>query len=284
MINSLEEEYTLALRFTKSHYENFPVISLFIPKKLRKHVAVVYWFARQADDLADEGNVPADERIINLEKYSESLTKSIEGNFESDFWKVLNNTIKEYRLNPKHFFDLLKAFKQDVIKSRYSTFNEVLNYCGYSANPVGRIILEFFDVRDREIVKYSDSVCTALQLTNFYQDFAVDLKKKRIYIPIDELRKFGFDEENVEIFAYDDNFKELIKFQIDRTRELFFEGRKLVKFLPNRLKTQIKWTILGGEEILRKIEKLNFDVIDFRPTLSKYDYIKLMNKAIFGSI
>ncbi|MCL4547147.1 MAG: squalene synthase HpnC [Bacteroidetes bacterium] len=289
---SLDSTYLNALKFTKSHYENFPVVSLFLPKVLRKHVAVVYQFARQADDIADEGITnleltrfdllnanDARRGIENLERYEEHLKNSIAGKFENDFWFALNNTISEFKLTPNNFFDLLKAFKQDVIKTRYDSFNEVLNYCEHSANPVGRIILEFFGIREPEAVKYSDSICTALQLTNFYQDVSIDFLKNRIYIPLDELKAFGVELNQFELKKNNANFKMLLEHQVKRNRELYAEGKNLLALIPRGLRRQIYMTILGGEKILEKIEAIDYDVLNKRPSLSKMDYTKIFLRS-----
>lgn len=249
---------------------------------MKEHVAVVYQFARQADDIADEGEFNSELRIENLELYEESLKKCITGKFENDFWFALNNTISVFKLTPKYFFDLLSAFRQDVVKTRYKTFEEILNYCERSANPVGRIILEFFNIYDEESCRYSDSVCTALQLTNFYQDVSVDIQKGRIYVPIDEMQKFGVTEDKFELRKNNTNFEQLLKYEVDRTKKLFREGRKLLPRLPKELKRQIQMTINGGEKILEIIEEYNYDVLHSRPSLTKLDYIKLFFRTFLN--
>ena len=272
--------YESAAQFAKSHYENFPVVSLFLPKHLRKHVAVVYQFARQADDIADEGIENAERRMKNLESYEQQFNDCLNGKFANDFWPALKYTIDTYKLTPKHFFDLISAFKQDVTKKRYENFKTVLDYCERSANPVGRIILEFFDIRDKESIEYSDAICTALQLTNFYQDTSVDFQKDRIYIPQDELTGFGVSENAFEMKNNDNNFMRLLKFQVERTQGLFNRGRNLVPRLPKQLRFQIRLTILGGEEILNKIRSSGYNVLNIRPKLSKIDYVKLFIKSL----
>lgn len=165
--NNLEEEYAFALQFVKSHYENFPVVSFFIRKKLRKHVAVVYQFARQADDIADEGEVSKDQRIEELNNYEKKLTEALLSGSNEGFWLALVNTINVRHLNVDNFYDLLKAFKQDVWKNRYENYDELLEYCKFSANPVGRIILELNKINNYEAYYHSDQICTALQLLIF---------------------------------------------------------------------------------------------------------------------
>ncbi len=277
----IESAYKNAIQFTKSHYENFPVISLFVKKDLRKHVAIFYQFARQADDIVDEGNASEAVRLAELDEYENNLAEALNNNFESDFWAGLKNTIDLYNLTHENFFNLLKAFRQDISKSRYNNFAEVLAYCKNSANPVGRVILELNKIRDNDTDEFSDAVCTALQLTNFWQDVSVDLKKDRIYLPLDEMQNFGVDEKNLELNTNNTNIKQLLKFQVDRTRELFSSGRNIIPKLSGRLKYQIHWTILGGEEILDKIEQCDFDTIKVRPKLSKADYFLLMIKSMF---
>lgn len=218
----------------------------------------------------------------NLELYEIHLRNCLNGKFENDFWYALHNTISEYKLTPKYFFDLLSAFKQDLIKTRYQTFDEITDYCEISANPVGRIILEFFNIRDEESISYSDDVCTALQLTNFYQDVSIDILKDRIYIPVEEMGKFGVSTNQFELRENNTNFEQLLKYQVDRTRLLFLEGRKLIIRLPRELKSQIYMTVLGGEKILEKIEKMNYNVLEARPKLTKLDYIKIFLRTLIA--
>ena len=219
-------------------------------------------------------------RIENLELYEDQLKKCLDGEFENDFWLALNNTIVHFKLTPKHFFDLLSAFKQDVIKSRYKTYDEVIDYCKRSANPVGKIILELFGIREDELFTYSDAICTALQLTNFYQDIEIDYCKNRIYLPTEEMEKFGVELNQFELKQNNTNFEKLQKYQVERTRKLFEEGKKLLGKLPLNLKLQIKMTILGGENILDKIEKINYNVFNRRPILSKIDYAIIFLKGL----
>jgi len=202
------------------------------------------------------------------------------GKYSTNFWRALHQTVSEFELSPKYFYDLLSAFKQDLVTTRYRTFDEVINYCERSANPVGRIILEFFSIHDEESLRFSDAVCTALQLTNFYQDVSIDIRKDRIYIPIEEIQKFGVSENQFELRENNTNFEQLLKYQVDRTKLLFFEGRKLILRLPKELKSQIHMTILGGEKILNMIEKMNYNVIDTRPKLSKLDYIMIFLRTL----
>ena len=277
--SQISNAYKSALDFAKMHYENFPVVSLLIPKKLRKHVAIIYWFARTADDFADEGNFSGDERLQRLNELENSLTELIKGKFKSPFEEALYQTIKQKNLTPQLFFDLLNAFKQDVVKKHYNNFNEVLDYCNRSANPVGRLILELYDVRNEEAFNYSDKICTALQLTNFYQDIEIDYEKGRIYFPQDEMKQFEVTENIFAMKENNVNLKKLLRHNIDRTQKMFDEGKNLFKLLNGRLKFEIKWTILGGETILNKIKKNDYNIFNSRPKLTKTDFGALFIKS-----
>jgi len=278
----VDSAYISALSFAKAHYENFPVISFLIPKKLQKHIAVIYWFARTADDFADEGELNPEERLKRLNDFEEKLTSTLNGNPKNEFIAGLVNTIKDKNLTPHLFYDLLKAFKQDVLKKRYKDFNEVLEYCRHSANPIGRLILELFNIRNEEVFQYSDKICTALQLTNFYQDTIIDYKKGRIYLPEEEMQKFGVSKKSFELKENNLNLKSLIKFNVERTQVLFEEGKSLLGHLNGRFKYEIKWTISSGETILKKIKENDYDVLNIRPELSKKDFIRLFLKSIFS--
>jgi squalene synthase HpnC len=278
LIKFSESAYKNAEKFTKEHYENFPVISLFIKKQLRKHVAIIYWFARTADDIADDTNLSPKEKIINLNHFEVRLTSLLQGNFNNDFEAALYNTIIKMNLSTGLFYNLLAAFRQDLLMNRYKTFNELLDYCKLSANPVGRLILELNNIRDESAFLYSDKICTALQLINFYQDVEPDYKINRIYFPIDEMAMFSVTENMFELNKINLNLEKLVKFSLDRTGELLKEGEKLLAFLPLRLKFEIKWTILGGKEILNRIRNNQYNVF-IRPKLNKIDFMKLMLKS-----
>jgi squalene synthase HpnC len=279
---TLTEVYENVIKFAKSHYENFPVVSVLIPKNLRKDVAVIYWFARTADDIADEGNLTAENRIAKLNEFKNRLTELLKGNYENYYEQALYNTIVKKKLSHENFYNLLKAFRQDISKKRYETYDELLDYCKNSAAPVGRLILELFNIRNDEANIFSDKICTALQLTNFYQDTFMDFAKGRIYFPKDEMQTFGIDEKTFKIKENNPNFKKMLEFNIKRTRQLFNDGKNLLPFLSGRLKFEIKWTILGGERILDKIVKSGFNVLNYRPKLSKIDYGLLLLKAIIN--
>ncbi|HPN37289.1 MAG TPA: squalene synthase HpnC [Melioribacteraceae bacterium] len=275
----LEKEYQLALFRAKSHYENFPVISLFLPKKIRKHVAIIYKFARTADDFADEVIFENQNRLYLLDEYQQNFINAINGNYNDVFWQTLVNTISIFNLPPQLFIDLLTAFKQDLIKKEYSNFEELLGYCKNSANPIGRLILRLHGINNEEADNYSDKICTALQLANFWQDISVDIKKDRVYLPISDITKFNYSILELYNSTYNNSFISLMEYQIKNTERMFYEGAKLLKFLPLRLKFQIKLTILGGLTILDKIKKNEYNVVINRPTIDKKDVIYILLKS-----
>jgi squalene synthase HpnC len=274
-----DSAYITAEKFAREHYENFPVISFLVKKELRKDIAIIYWFARTTDDLADDPNLPDKDKIINLTRFEERLTSLLKGNFENDYEAALYNTIKVKQLTHSLFYDLLTAFKQDLVKKRYQSFDEILNYCKYSANPIGRIILELNNIKDNKAFYYSDKICTALQLINFYQDVQIDYNLNRIYFPLDEMSNFAVTENMFELNKINHNLEKLVKYNVERAGKILEEGQKLLGFLPGRLKTEIKWTVLGGKEILNKIKKNNFNIFT-RPKLNKFDFLLLLLKSI----
>lgn len=278
MSKVISPEYAV-LDFARRHYENFPVISFLVPKEFRTDIAAIYWFARSADDLADEGNFTAGQRLENLAEFETAFHQMLTGESLSAYHEILYNVIKKRNLSTHLFTDLISAFKQDVIKKRYNDYPEVSDYCRRSANPVGRLLLEMFNIRNDEAFLYSDKICTALQLTNFYQDTTQDFMKGRIYFPEDEMRSFGVSEKSFEMNEINDNLIHLVKFNMERTEHLYADGRKLLPFLKGRFRLEIKWTIEGGLSILRKIEKNKYNIF-IRPHLSKYDFAGKLIKSL----
>jgi len=277
---SLDGAYSQALNFARTHYENFPIVSILIPKNLRKHIAIIYWFARTADDIADEGNVSEEIRLEQMSIFESDIKRSLDGNALSSYEKALLNTVNNKKLTHNYFFDLISAFRQDIKKSRYADFNEILNYCNRSANPVGRIILELFDIRDYKANEYSDKICTALQLTNFLQDTMIDYEKGRIYLSKYEMQNYKVSEFMFEQRENNHNLKQLVKYNVDRINAYFEEGKKLLPYLNRTLRTEIKWTILSGKEILEQIKRNDYDILNHRPKLSKVIKAGLLVRSI----
>ncbi len=265
----------------RNHYENFPVASFLIPRYYRNDVAIVYWFARTADDLADEGNVDSAKRLNDLNHFEDEFKRSLKGESNNQYFNQLSKTISEKKLSAKYFFDLLSAFRQDVVKNKYSNYEEIENYCSRSANPVGRILLELFNINEEEAIISSDKICTALQLTNFFQDTVIDIEKGRNYYPQNEMKMFGVMQKMFELKENNPNIKALVKHNVEKTQKLFDEGKNILKYLNGRFRIEIRWTIAGGEEILNKIKKNNYDVFTKRPKLNKIDFISLFIKSIF---
>lgn len=277
---SLEEAFGYCTRLTRSHYENFPVGSVLLPKKIRPQVCAVYAFARRADDIADEDFVETD-RLPALRTWQNLLEKSLQYRPSHPVFLALRHTIKEHAIPPQLFRDLLTAFKMDVTQKRHQSFADLLFYCQHSANPVGRIILHLFGYQDEALMLLSDKICTALQLTNFWQDIAVDLEKNRIYLPQEDLKNFNYSEANLFKKKYNPEFIQLLKFQVERSQKLFYEGAQLSKHLKGRLKLEIKCVVLGGLKILEKLKKLDYNSLHQRPVLNNWDKLTLLSRALF---
>lgn len=272
----------------KSHYENFPVASLLLPKEKRKYVYSIYAFARAADDFADEEGIEggSPKRLALLDEWNEKLKDCYNGKAYDPIFIALGKTVEDCRIPIKPLEDLLSAFRQDVVKSRYSTFYEVLDYCKRSADPVGRLVLMIFGCHDQEFFKYSDKICTALQLTNFWQDVEVDLRKDRIYLPEEDINKFGYSYRQLEMKQDNGYFRKLMEHEVEKTMALFDEGRKLIEMTEKnsetrRLSKELKLTWLGGTTILNKIKEINYNVLNQRPRISGLDKIKIFLSSRF---
>lgn len=280
---TLEEAYTQCSRQAQNHYENFPVGSCLLPQPQRKYIHAIYAFARTADDFADETvqylTIP--ERIALLERWESNLDLALEGKIQEPIFLALREAIEACQLPVQLFRDLVSAFKQDIIKTRYATFNEVLDYCRRSANPVGRLVLHTFNYRDETLHQLSDFICTGLQLANFWQDVSVDLLKDRIYLPQEDMAKFKTNENQLKTKTTTPEFCQLLKFQVDRTWKIFQQGSALPGLLSRGLKFEIRLTWLGGTEILRKIEACHYNTLQHRPTIKKWDMPRLLLKACF---
>lgn len=269
----------------KDHYENFPVASLLLPARLRPAVAAIYAFARTADDFADEGNMPAAERLRLLGEYQSELDRIEHLHAtEHTIFLRLRPYIEIHALPLQLFRDLIDAFCQDVVKDRYKNFDELMDYCHRSADPVGRLLLHLFDAATPENLKRSDAICSALQLINHWQDVGVDMVKGengRIYLPQDELARFGVAESDLFRRRASTDFCALMKFQLDRTRALMLEGAPLGGDLPGRIGLEIRTIVAGGLRILDKIESAGYDVFNRRPVLKTFDWPRIFWKALW---
>jgi len=252
------------------HYENFPVASLLLPASLREPVSIIYRFARSADDIADEGDDPADIRLEKLKNYRKQLKAPSE----------LADIIRRHDLPVELFEDLLDAFTQDVTKKRYSNFGELLDYCRRSANPVGRLLLHLFKRTTDSDLACSDAICSALQLINFWQDVEIDYAKGRIYLPQDEMARYGVTERQVAEQRCDAPWRVLMKFEVARTKDLLLSGAPLGRSLRGRVGLEIRATVQGGLRILEKIEQADYDVFRRRPVLRGLDWPLLLARAV----
>jgi len=267
------------------HYENFPVASLLLPRHLREPVEAIYAFARGADDVADEGDADAPTRLAQLARYHAGLDAIEFGMTPEDdtlrpMLERLERNVRAFGLPLQPFRDLVSAFAQDVVKTRYADFDELLDYCRRSANPVGRLLLHLYGVRDAVSLNRSDDICTALQLINFWQDVAIDLAKPRIYLPQDEMARFGVTEDDLAAGRLSDGWRALMAFQVRRARERMLRGAPLARTLPGRIGWELRLVVAGGLRILERIEAVGYDVFHRRPTLGRLDWPMLGWRAL----
>jgi squalene synthase HpnC len=264
-----------------NHYENFPVASVLLPPKWRAPIGLIYRFAREADDFADEGSDPPEQRLANLGSYRAQLAIIDRGTApDGPLFQGLARIAREHKLPVQLFRDLLDAFSQDVVKSRYADFPELVDYCRRSANPVGRLLLHLFERASPENLEYSDSICSALQLVNFWQDVEIDYAKGRVYLPQDEMKRFGVTERHLEQRRCDDAWRALIAFQVGRAREMLTHGAPLGRALPGRIGLEIRTTVQGGLRILEKLDRARGDMFRHRPVLKWFDWPVIVGRAL----
>ena len=267
--------------YAVQHYENFPVASILLPHQLRHPVQVIYAFARQADDIADEGDDPASVRLEKLQQFRIELDH-IERGESNDLplFRDLAEVIRQHQLPIQYFRDLLDAFSQDVVKTRYANFGEVMDYCRRSANPVGRLMLHLYRQTDARQLALSDGICSALQLINFLQDSAIDYRKGRIYLPQDELAKYNIDEQQLARDEPSPIWWPFMQFQIERTRKILQAGAPLGKQLSGRIGLELRLIIMGGDRILQKLHDTQGNIFQKRPVLKPSDWIYMFYRAI----
>ncbi len=263
---TLDEAFDYCQQVARGHYENFTVASWMLPPALRRHMYAIYAYSRGVDDLGDE--VEGD-RLALLGEWEAELERCYEGNPQDIRFVALGETIRRFDLPREPFLRLIEANRRDQTVTRYRNFAELKEYCIYSANPVGRLVLCLFGCADAERVALSDAITTALQLTNFWQDVAVDLEMGRVYLPLEEMEHFGYSEEDLRERRYNESFRRLMAFQVDRTRGLFRQGRGLPELVMGRLRADRRLFSLGGLAILDAIERIRYDVLHQRPRLSR---------------
>ena len=272
------EAYTKAL--ARSHYENFHVATFFLPKRLHQDFHNVYAYCRWSDDLADEAG-DRERSLRLLAAWERQLEECYQGRARHPVFVALAETARRREVPMEPFRDLLKAFVQDQRVTRYRTYKDLLDYCRYSANPVGRIVLQLCGHNDAERCRLSDLTCTALQLANFWQDVIVDYAKDRVYLPLEDLERFGVTEEQIAARRFTPAFGELMRFEVARTRDLFQGGQPLAGMVERELASDIELFRRGGMEILNVIEEQGYNVLAARPAISKFRKLRLLASAAF---
>ena len=283
----VDRAYDWCARVAREHYENFPVASLLLPKHMRPAISAIYAFARRADDFADEPGPSDSERLRLLDDWRSRLQRietgggpgpaQVRSNDDLVFI-ALADAISRHRLPRALFDDLLSAFRQDVLTKRYSTWTEVLDYCRRSANPIGRLVLRVAGYDSPELDARSDAICTALQLTNFWQDVGVDWQRGRLYLPVDDRDRSGADEGDLRAGRWTDAWRRALAIVVNRTRDLFVTGRPLCDAVSGRLKWELRVTWLGGWRVLDKVQSAS-DPLHERPKLMRADALILLAKA-----
>lgn len=276
MSPELARAYASCEQFAQEHYENFPVASRLLPARMRPHVAAIYAFARHADDMADEGERPATDRLADLEMWGRRLDRAVrDGQIDpgphSEVFVAIRHSVAECGLPLNLLHDLLSAFRQDVIVTRYATWEELLDYCRRSANPIGRLVLRVAGYDRTDLDSASDAVCTALQLTNFWQDVEIDRRKGRLYVPAAIWQPAGAREEDLDGRRVTPAWRDALAEVTRRTRALFAAGRPVADGVAGRLRYELRATWLGGNRILDKLEAADFDMFTHRPALTRSD-------------
>jgi squalene synthase HpnC len=278
---TLDEAREYCRRLARSHYENFSVATWFLPRQLRQHFCNVYAYCRISDDLGDEVGDPASSLQL-LDQWDAQLDACYGGSPRHPVFVALAETVREFDIPKQPFADLLKAFRQDQYINRYSTFEDLVGYCQFSANPVGHLVLYLCGYRDPARQALSDYTCTALQLANCWQDVSVDYAKTRIYLPLEDLARFEVSEEDISKQRNTAAFCAMMRFEVARTRDWFQKGRPLIKKVNRELAVDLELFSRGGEEILNAIEHQGFNVLGRRPAISKFRKLSLVAQAALG--
>lgn len=263
------------------HYENFPVASWLLPRRLRAPVAAIYAFARSADDIADEGDLDAASRLSRLAEYRDELAKIAAGlPTRHPIFLRLSAAIAGHELPLAPFSDLLDAFRQDVVQRRYADFAELMAYCRRSADPVGRLLLRLFGAESEAQLAWSDAICSSLQLANHWQDVAIDAARGRIYLPQEDLDRFQVGEAQILAGIVNEHWQDLLRFEVERARAMMHAGAPLGRTLPGRIGLELRLIVEGGLRILEKIEAVDYDVFRSRPVLKPLDWPPLLARAL----
>ena len=273
---SLEAAYACCRQLARSHYENFPVVSLCVPRHLRRHFYSIYAYCRVSDDLGDEGDPSC--RSKALEDWERQVRDAFLGSPQGPILLALADTVKNFDIPQQLFFDLLHAFKLDQVKTSYATEQELLEYSRYSAQPVGRIVLQLLGNDTEEALNLSDLICAGLQLSNFCQDVAMDYKKGRVYIPAADMRDCGYSINDLDRRRYNSAFIEVMKKQVARARCFLINGMPLARLLSTRMGVEIKLICMGSLRLLEKIEKNGYRVLENRPVLTRSDFLLICTR------
>ena len=273
--------YRVCEDIARTHYENFPVASRFIPAEKRIALSAIYAFARQADDVADAA-APSDDRLRALDAIEDALLRSLDGEPRGPIFTALADAVERHRLPAEPLLDLLGAFRLDARDSTFQTWDDLLGYCRGSANPVGRLVLALYDIEDPEALSTSDAVCTALQLTNFWQDLGPDLARGRLFLPVEDLARFGLSPRDVTLPESRADLTKLLEHEVRATRDLFSRGAQITRLTPVLLSLHLRATIAGGRAILRAVERMGWRVLERRPTLSSTARIGIAIRALAG--
>jgi squalene synthase HpnC len=280
-VPTLAEARAWCQHLAETHYENFHVATWFLPERLRPHFHAIYAYCRVSDDLGDEvGNT--EQSLALLELWGRELDACYEGRARHPVFVALAETIRACSIPKEPFADLLTAFKQDQVVTRYATMQDVLGYCRYSANPVGRLVLYTCGYSDEERFRLSDATCSALQLANFWQDIRVDWAKDRVYLPQDDMKRFGVTDATLQHGIATPEFRALLKYEVDYARSLFHQGLSLIGMVDRDLAVDLDLFSRGGLEILNAIEQQDFDVLTSRPSIGKRTKLQLALRAVMG--
>jgi squalene synthase HpnC len=280
---SLSEAQEFCRRLARTHYENFSVASWFLPARLRQHFFNVYAYCRISDDLGDEvGNPQASLQL--LDQWESELSACYQGTPRHPVFVALRETVTSLDIPRDPFANLLQAFRQDQTVTRYQTFEDLLGYCLNSANPVGHLVLYLCGYRDAERQKLSDFTCTALQLANFWQDVTRDYAKGRVYIPLEDLRRYAVSEAEIASSRNTPDFCSLMRFEVNRARDWFFQGFALADKIDRELAIDIELFSRGGLEILKAIQHQGYAVLGRRPAISKSRKLMLVARAALGKL
>lgn len=280
---SLAQAQKYCADLARRHYENFTVASLLLPRQLRPHFHAVYGYCRWADDLGDETG-GGERALALLQWWRQELMTCYDDRPRHPVMIALHQTIRRFAIPPQPFLNLLLAFEQDQRVKRYETYEQLLDYCRHSANPVGHLVLYLGRAYDQENARLADAICTGLQLANFWQDVARDSDIGRVYLPAEDCRRFGYSEADLQARRFTAAFAALMRFQVGRARDLFNLGWPLVKRVPSNLRTDIELFIGGGLGILGKVEACGFDVWQQRPVLNRWEKTTLLGRALWGRL